>query len=155
MYTGSAICFQSHIYSHKTYNLNFTALFGVAADKAHPCGRVSWKLTQNLCYFKNGEVFSVAWKNHWVTQVWAVQCSNRKKFIFTKFFHNKSYFFMSNLNSECSQLWFGMNIVHIAQKMLKLIFSPMNFSRPTLVTSAPSYRQSIQHRTGFKVSTGR
>ena len=44
---------------------------------------------------------------------------------------------MSNLNSECSQLSFGIHIVHIAQKMPKLRFSPMNFSRSTLVTLAP------------------
>ena len=55
-----------------------------------------------------------------------------KKLIFAYFFCNKSYFFMSNLNLECSQLWFGVHIVHVAQKLGKLEFSPMDFSKVKL-----------------------
>ena len=76
----------------------------------------------------------------------------KKKFDFRQIFHNKLYFFMSNLNSECSQVWFGIHIVHIAQKMAKLRFSPMNFSRSTLVTLAPPYGKSMQHRRLIKQS---
>ena len=34
--TGYAIKIQSHIFSPTGYNLNFSAVFGLAADKVHP-----------------------------------------------------------------------------------------------------------------------
>ena len=34
-----------------------------------------------------------------------------------KFFSNKFYFFISNLNVECFQLSFDIHIVHVGQKM--------------------------------------
>ena len=39
-----------------------------------------------------------------------------KKTFLCKFFHNKLYFFMSNLNLECFQLSFDIHIVHVGQK---------------------------------------
>ena len=41
---------------------------------------------------------------------------NFEKLIFRKFFYNKFYFFMSNLNVECFQLSFDIHIVHVGQK---------------------------------------
>ena len=35
--TGCAIKIQSHIFSPTGYNLNFSAVFGLAADKVQPC----------------------------------------------------------------------------------------------------------------------
>ena len=43
----------------------------------------------------------------------------RRKFwknFFMQIFHNKLYFFMSNLNLECFQLSFDIHIVHVGQK---------------------------------------
>ena len=54
---------------------------------------------------------------------------NHGKVDFCQIFHNKLYFFMSNLNLECSQLSFDVHIVHIDQKIEKVRFSPMIFSR--------------------------
>ena len=54
---------------------------------------------------------------------------NHGKVDFRQIFHNKLYFFMSNLNLECSQLSFDVHIVHIDQKIEKVRFSPMIFSR--------------------------
>ena len=41
---------------------------------------------------------------------------NFEKLILRKFFYNKFYFFMSNLNVECFQLSFDIHIVHVGQK---------------------------------------
>ena len=41
---------------------------------------------------------------------------NFGKLIFRKFFYNKFYSFMSNLNVECFQLSFDIHIVHVGQK---------------------------------------
>ena len=35
-YTGCAIKIWSHIFSPMSYNLNFSAVFGLVADKVHP-----------------------------------------------------------------------------------------------------------------------
>ena len=74
---------------------------------------------------------------------------------FRPIFCNKLHFFMSNFNSECSQLSFDIHIAHIGQKLVKVRFLPMIFSRSDKATSAPPYGQSMKHRIGFKVSTGR
>ena len=39
-----------------------------------------------------------------------------EKIILCQFFHNKYYFFMSNLHLECFQLSFDIHIVHVGQK---------------------------------------
>ena len=80
---------------------------------------------------------------------------NLRKNDFCPIFCNKLHFFMSNLNSECSQLSFDIHIAHIGQKLVKVRFLPMIFSRSDKATSAPPYGQSMKHRIGFKVSTGR
>ena len=41
---------------------------------------------------------------------------NFEKLILRKFFYNKFYFFMPNLNVECFQLSFDIHIVHVGQK---------------------------------------
>ena len=41
---------------------------------------------------------------------------NFEKLILRKFFYNKLYFFMSNLNVECFQLSFDIHIVNVGQK---------------------------------------
>ena len=73
--------------------------------------------------------------NTWMKKLWGLYIKiskNHKKIDFRLLFCNKSYFFMSNLNLECSQLWFGVHIVHVAQKLGKLEFSPMDFSKVKL-----------------------
>ena len=44
---------------------------------------------------------------------------NFEKLTLRKFFYNKFYFFMSNLNVEFFQLSFDIHIVHIGQKTTK------------------------------------
>ena len=42
-----------------------------------------------------------------------------EKLILRKFFYNKFYLFISNLNVECFQLSFDIQIVHVGQKTTK------------------------------------
>ena len=49
---------------------------------------------------------------------------NHGKVDFRQIFHNKLYFFMSNLNLECSQLSFDIHIAHVGQKLVTVRFLP-------------------------------
>ena len=50
--TGCAIKIQSHIFSPTGYNSNFSAVFGLAADKVHQHEFFKRKSSQNLDSFK-------------------------------------------------------------------------------------------------------
>ena len=96
------------------------------------CGKVrSVKLGVFVVYYlvntcmrkKMGSVYKI-FRKIWVSKktIPPKMRQNQEKFDFHQIFHNKLYFFMSNLNSECSQLWFGIHIVHIEQKLAKVGF---------------------------------
>ena len=64
---GPPCIFAPHIFCPTDCNLNFPALFGLAAVITIPCGCVNWKSRQNLGYFKDDDEFRVRSKNHYAS----------------------------------------------------------------------------------------
>ena len=66
---GPPCIFAPYIFCPANCNLNFPALFGLAAVITNPCGCVNWKSSQNLGHFVNDEEFRVTSKNHYVSTI--------------------------------------------------------------------------------------
>ena len=64
---GPPCIFAPHIFCPTNCNLNFPALFGLAAVITIPCGCVNWKSRQNLGYFKIVDEFKFKSKNHYTS----------------------------------------------------------------------------------------